>query len=77
MLNIPRRYGHFVFGVIQSGLTCLIAAAIASFPLLHSGIFLKNWMQSWVISWVTMLPVVLLAAPKIRELTQLLTREDA
>ena len=32
MLGIPRRFSHFVFGFIQSGLTCTIAAAIASFP---------------------------------------------
>ena len=32
MLGIPRRYSHFVFGVIQSGLTSAIAAAIASLP---------------------------------------------
>jgi hypothetical protein len=42
MLGIPRRYGHFVFGVIQSGLTSLIAAAIASFPLLAVGNFFRN-----------------------------------
>ena len=33
MLGISRRYSHFVFGVIQSGLTSLIAAAVASYPL--------------------------------------------
>jgi hypothetical protein len=32
MLGIPRRYSHFIFGVIQAGLTSLIAAGIASFP---------------------------------------------
>jgi len=30
MRRVPRRYSHFVFGVIQSGLTCAIASAIAS-----------------------------------------------
>ena len=37
MLGIPRRYSHFVFGFIQSGFTCAIAAAIASFPLVRVG----------------------------------------
>ena len=32
MFGIPRRYSHFIFGVIQAGLTSLIAAGIASFP---------------------------------------------
>ena len=66
MLGIPRRYTHFVFGVIQSGLTSLIAA----------GNFLQNWLLSFLIAWVTMLPVVLLAAPAIRSLAVALTRDE-
>jgi hypothetical protein len=34
MLGIPRRYVHFVFGIIQSGLTSAVAAGIASLPFL-------------------------------------------
>ena len=37
MLGIPRRFSHFVYGVIQSGLTCAIAAGIASFPFIADG----------------------------------------
>ena len=32
MFAIPRRFSHFVFGIIQSGLTCFIAVGIASLP---------------------------------------------
>ena len=77
MLPIPRRYTHFVFGTIQSGLTSLIAAGIASLPSLEGGHFLRNWLVSWLIAWVTMLPVVLLAAPAIRSLSLALTRDEA
>lgn len=76
MLGIPRRYGHFVFGVIQSGLTCAIAAGIASYPFMAAGTFVAHWLQSWFIAWVMMLPIVLFAAPGIRRLTHILTRED-
>jgi len=76
MLAIPRRYSHFVFGVLQSGLTCFIAAGIASRPSLATGHFLWNWLSSWLVSWVAMLPVVLLAAPAIRSLAIVLTREE-
>jgi hypothetical protein len=76
MLGIPRRFSHFVFGVIQSGLTCAIAAAIASYPFLSGGTFLGHWLQSGLIAWITMLPVVVFAAPAIRRLTHALTRED-
>jgi hypothetical protein len=69
MFNIPRRYSHFVFAVLQSGLTCLIAAGIASFPSI------THWLIAWLISWVVMSPIVLLAAPAIRSLSLALTRE--
>jgi amino acid transporter len=76
MLPIPRRFSHFVFGFIQSGLTCAIAAGIASSPFLAAGTFVTHWLQSWIIAWITMTPIVLFAAPGIRNLTHLLTRED-
>ena len=76
MFGIPRRHSHFIFAVIQAGLTCLIAAGIASFPLLTMSQFLAHWLLSWVISWITMLPVVLLAAPLIRAVSIALTREE-
>ena len=76
MLGIPRRYSHFVFGFIQSGLTCAIAAAIASVPLVPSGNFVVHWLQSWLFSWVLMLPVVLFAAPLIRRLAHAVTMEE-
>jgi ABC-type glycerol-3-phosphate transport system permease component len=75
MFGIPRRYSHFVFSVIQSGLTCLIAAAIASYPSLTTHHFLQHWLLAWVLSWATMLPVVVLAAPIIRTVSLRLTRE--
>ena len=49
MLGIPRRFSHFVFGFIQSGLTCAVAAAIASAPFLAAGTFAAHWLQSWLI----------------------------
>jgi hypothetical protein len=69
MFSIPRRYGHFVFAVVQSALTCLIAAGIASFPSI------THWLSSWLIWWVVMAPIALLAAPAIRSFSLALTRE--
>ncbi|MFA6964543.1 DUF2798 domain-containing protein [Bosea sp. (in: a-proteobacteria)] len=76
MLGIPRHYSHFVFGVIQSGLTSGIASAIASAPALSDGHFLAHWLRSWLLAWVVMLPIVIFAAPFIRKLTDLLTRQE-
>ena len=52
MLGIPRRYTYFVFGVIQSGLTSLIAAGIASIQSFPAGNFLQNWLSSWLMAWM-------------------------
>jgi hypothetical protein len=75
MFGIPRRYAHFIFGVIQSGLTSAIAAAIASTPFLKSGGFLLHWLGSWLVSWALMLPIVIFAAPAIHRMSNALTRE--
>lgn len=76
MLGIPRRHSHFVFGVIQSGLTTVIAAGIASLPAPSAGQFLMHWLVSWLVAWAAMLPVVILAAPGIRSLAIALTRDE-
>jgi hypothetical protein len=73
---IPRRYSHFLFAVIQSGLTCLIAAGVASLPLVTMSQFVVHWLLSWFASWIVMLPVVILAAPFIRSISVHLTRGE-
>jgi hypothetical protein len=74
MLKISSRHSHFIFGVLQAGLTSAIAAAIASIPFVKGGIFLQHWLMSWSIAWLTMLPVVVAAAPFIRWLAERITR---
>jgi hypothetical protein len=76
MLRIPRRHGHFVFGVIQSGLTSAIAAGVASIPFLGTFAFIENWLGSWLIAWTTTIPIVILAAPAIRRLVLALTSDS-
>ena len=73
MLRIPRRYAHFVFAVIQSGLTSCVAAATASAPFFAESSFLSHWLRSWLVAWAIMIPVVIAAAPAIRRLVHALT----
>jgi hypothetical protein len=75
-LKPPRRYAHFLFAAIQSALTSSIAAAIASFNLIWAGGFLWHWLQSWFVAWIAMLPLVIVAAPAILRLSELMTRPD-
>ncbi|MCK1492161.1 DUF2798 domain-containing protein [Bradyrhizobium sp. 180] len=69
---LPQRYAHFLFALIQSGLTTAIAAAITIWRMGADGALL-NWVSSWLTAWVTMVPVVILAAPAIRWLSHYLT----
>jgi hypothetical protein len=75
MFTISRGHSHFVFGVIQSGLTSFVATGIAGFQLSSGDHLLWNWFVSWLLSWVAMSPVVL-AAPYILSLSIALTRGD-
>ena len=62
-----------MFGVVQSGLTSAIAAGVASAPFLGTFAFVENWLGSWLIAWMTTVPIVMLAAPAIRRLVLGLT----
>ncbi|CEG09112.1 hypothetical protein BN961_02533 [Afipia felis] len=74
---IPRRYSHFVYGAIQSGVTTGIATAVATSGYEYGGMFLHRWTTTWFTSWLLMMPVVLFVAPAIQRLTVLLTRDRA
>jgi len=54
-----------------------IATAIANVPFVAQGSFVSHWLQSGLVAWIAMLPVVLFAAPAIRNLTHFLTDESA
>lgn len=76
MPRIPARFGHYLFGIIQSGLTTGLSTAIASDPFGPQTGFLRHWLQSWGVSWLVMLPVVILAAPAIRAFVARLTAQS-
>lgn len=69
---LPQRYAHFLFALIQSGLTTAIAAAITIWRMGADGVLI-DWVGSWLTSWLAMVPVVILAAPAIKWLSQTLT----
>lgn len=75
MLRIPRRFGHILFGIIQSGLTCAVATTVAHLSIVtatHGG----SWAASWLLSWVAMLPIVILAAPLIGRIVNMATYDE-
>ena len=70
---VPARYSPYLFAVIQSGLTCAIAATFASSAYARSPSFASHWLALWLESWAFMVPVVIIAAPVIRRLIRRLT----
>ena len=76
MLPIPRRYAHFLFGVIQSGLTSAIAAAVASTRLPAEASSCGLAVRSCLWRWIFMLPILSFPAPFILRLPILLTRPE-
>ncbi len=45
-VNIPQNYGHYVFGVLQSGVTCAVASAIAVFKTNDGGFQIVDWLSA-------------------------------
>jgi hypothetical protein len=75
-LRISARHSHLAFGLIQSAITCALAAGIASIPFVETGSFAIYWAKTWAISWISMLPIVIFAAPFIRALVDRFVRDS-
>jgi hypothetical protein len=72
---LPRRYAHFVFAILQSGLTTAVAAAITIARMAPDNPLI-DWVCSWAVAWTMMVPVVILAAPTLRKAASFLTRNE-
>ncbi|CEG09116.1 hypothetical protein BN961_02537 [Afipia felis] len=73
---LPRKYGHFIFGVLQSGITSGVATGLATYSY-HVERLFQHWLLAWLTSWALMIPLVLFAAPAVQRLTFLLTCNDS
>jgi Protein of unknown function (DUF2798) len=76
-IRISQRHSHLIFGLIQSAITCAVAAGIASVPFMETGSFAVHWVKAWASSWLSMLPVVILATPFIRAFVNRLVRKPS
>ena len=76
MFQVSRRHGHYLYGVIQAGITCGVASGIAHAPVFGHAPAPGSFMLSWLVSWVAMLPIVLIAAPAIRRAVDYFTIDD-
>ena len=76
MLYVPRRHAHYLYGVIQAGITCGVATLIAHLSFMQGSDASAGLFLSWLLSWLTMVPIVLLSAPLIRRAVNRLTVDD-
>ncbi len=66
---LPKRYEHYAFGLLLSGMMSFMVSGIstalakgvgAGFPLL--------WFSAWMPSWAVAFPTVLFVAPLVRRI---------
>lgn len=77
MARLPQRYSPLAYGIIQAAITTGVATAIATYQLRGIGAdFLSRWCVSWLVAWLTMLPVVVLIAPFVQRAVAAMTAPD-
>ena len=63
-----------LFAAIQSAVTTAVATGIATAQLTGAdGLVSLQWAQSWLFSWMAMLPIVVGMAPGLKRLVDALT----
>jgi hypothetical protein len=74
MARLPSRYAPFAFSVLQVTLTTGVATAVGVHQSLgFSAQFVAQWAVAWAVAWLTMMPVVIFAAPIIQRCVEAIT----
>lgn len=64
---IPRRFAPLLYGIIQAAITSAVATTIATVQSDLTGLgAARYWLGCWSLSWLAMLPVVVLVSPLIQ-----------
>jgi hypothetical protein len=80
MARLPHRYAPLVYGIIQAAVTSAVATSVATYQSGASGLTAaRYWLGCWSLSWLAMLPIVVLFSPLIQRAVLSLTGpvEDA
>jgi Protein of unknown function (DUF2798) len=78
MARLPRQNAPLVYGIIQAAITTAVATAIATHHLTDFNMrFVEEWLFSWGVAFLTMLPVVVFVAPFIQRCVLALTVSTA
>jgi hypothetical protein len=75
--RIPKRFAPLVYGVIQAAITSAVATTIATVQAGEHGMSaVRYWLACWSMSWLLMLPVVIVISPLIQKAVASLTARD-
>ena len=74
---IPKKYAPILFGLILSGLMCLLISGISTFRAVGlAPNVLGLWVGSWLAAWCFAFPTVLVVAPFARKTAERLVAKD-
>lgn len=74
LARLPATWAPLLYGVIQSAITTAIATGIAVYRMAPDAMsFFTGWGVNWLVSWIAMLPVVILVSPLLRRAVARLT----
>ena len=75
--RIPRRFAPLVYGVIQAAITSAVATTIGTVQAGSGGLpVVSYWLTCWSLSWLAMLPGVILVSPFIQRAVVSLTARE-
>ena len=74
---IPRKYQHLVFAFFMAGLmSCLMSLVISIFNVGLVDNILQIWLHAWGFAFVVSFPAVLVVAPLVSRLVNLVIKKD-
>lgn len=71
---IPKRFAPLMYGVLQAAITSAVATTVAVLQVPERGLdAVLYWLACWSLSWLAMLPVVILVSPLLQRAVRSLT----
>ena len=72
---LPERLAPLVYGVIQAAITTGAGTAVAALNAApKTEVLPVFWLKCWLLSWIAVLPIVILLSPLIQRIVLALTR---
>lgn len=71
---IAKRFAPLTYGILQAAITSAVATTVAVLQASATGLdAVVYWLVCWSLSWMAMLPVVILVSPLLQRAVRALT----